>query len=45
MMRKLLSLLVALGFLLGAAGTVLADCGGTHTDTVTNPPAKPLPRV
>jgi hypothetical protein len=32
-MRKIVTLLLAFGLLLGVAGTALANCGATHADT------------
>jgi len=43
-MRKVLSLVFALGLLLGVAGTALAACGGSHTDASTPPTTQPLPQ-
>jgi hypothetical protein len=44
-MRRLVTLLLALGLLLGVAGSALADCGAGHTDTATpTTPGKPLPQ-
>ena len=43
-MRKLVSLVFALGLLLGIAGSALAECGGSHTDTATPAPTKPMPQ-
>jgi hypothetical protein len=43
-MRTFFALLVALTLVAGAAGTVLAECGGGHTDTVSNPPTQPHPQ-
>jgi hypothetical protein len=43
-MRKLLSLVLALGLLLGVAGTAMANCGAGHTEAGTNPPTQPLPQ-
>jgi len=44
-MRKLVTLLLALGLLLGVAGSSLADCGASHTDTVQpTTTEKPLPK-
>jgi len=43
-MRTLMSLLIALVLLLGAAGAALAECGAGHTDTAKPTPTKPLPQ-
>ena len=46
-MRKLASLLLALGLLIGVAGTAIANCGGDHADTTASSPttSQPLPRT
>jgi hypothetical protein len=46
-MRKLASLLLALGLLIGVAGTAIANCGGQHADTTATSPTttQPLPRT
>ncbi|MFB3817544.1 MAG: hypothetical protein ACE147_07765 [Candidatus Methylomirabilales bacterium] len=43
-MRRLLGVLAALALLFSLAGAALADCGAGHSDTVSNPPEKPLPQ-
>ena len=43
-MRRLVTLMLALGLLLGVAGSALAECGGSHTDTATPTTQKPLPQ-
>ena len=43
-MRRLVTLMLALGLLLGIAGSALAECGGSHTDTATPTTQKPLPQ-
>ncbi len=46
-MRKLASLLLALGLLVGVAGTAMAQCGGQHADSTASSPTttQPLPRT
>ena len=43
-MRTLMTPLIALALLLGAAGAALAECGAGHTDTAKPTPTKPLPQ-
>jgi len=43
-MRKLVTMLLALGLLLGVAGSALANCGAGHTDTAQPTTGKPLPQ-
>lgn len=43
-MRRVMAVLLALGLLLAVAGSALAECGGSHTDTATPAPQKPLPQ-
>jgi hypothetical protein len=43
-MRRLVTLMLALGLLLGVVGSTLAECGGSHTDTATPTTQKPLPQ-
>jgi hypothetical protein len=43
-MRALMSLVIALGLFLGAAGTASAECGGDHADTAKPTTSKPLPQ-
>jgi hypothetical protein len=38
-------MLLALGLLLGVAGSALANCGADHADTQTPPTQKPLPQT
>jgi hypothetical protein len=40
-MRKVITLLLALGLLLGASGSALANCGGDHADTATPSSGRP----
>lgn len=40
-MRKLVSLLLAFGLLLGVAGSALADCSPDHPTTTTPSPERP----
>ncbi len=42
-MRKLVPVLLALGLLLGAAGSAMANCGADHTGTAT--PSSKAPPV
>lgn len=43
-MRRLMTVLLALGLLLGVAGSALATCGASHGDTATPTTEKPLPQ-
>jgi hypothetical protein len=43
-MRTLLSLVLALGLLLGIAGAAMAECSGDHTDTARPTTSKPQPQ-
>ena len=43
-MRKLMTVLLALGLLMGVAGTALANCGATHADTSAPSTQMPLPQ-
>jgi hypothetical protein len=44
-MRKLVTLLLTVGLLLGLAGSVLAECGPSHAGTPTPTTEKPLPQT
>ena len=44
-MRKVVTVLLALGLLLGAAGSALANCGANHTDAAQPTTGKPLPQT
>ncbi len=44
-MRRVVTVLLALGLLLGAAGSALAQCGAGHTDTAQPTTGKPLPQT
>ncbi len=43
-MRRFVTVLLALGLLLGAAGNAVANCGASHADTATPTTEKPLPQ-
>jgi hypothetical protein len=43
-MRTLMSLVIALGLLLGIAGAALADCSADHPDTARPTTEKPQPQ-
>ncbi len=43
-MRRVVTVLFALGLLLGVAGSALAQCGASHTDTAQPSTEKPLPQ-
>jgi hypothetical protein len=40
-MRKIVTLLLAIGLLLGAAGSALANCGADHANTTAPPTERP----
>ena len=44
-MRKLFTLVLALGLLVGVAGSALANCGVDHANTGTSSPEKPKPQT
>ncbi len=44
-MRKLFTLVLALGLLLGVAGTALANCGVDHANTGTPSSERPQPQT
>ncbi len=44
-MRRLMSLLIALGLLLAVAGTALAECSADHPDTAKPTTTKPQPQT
>jgi hypothetical protein len=44
-MRKVVTVLLALGLLLGVAGSALANCGANHTDAAQPTTGKPLPQT
>lgn len=44
-MRRVVTVLFALGLLLGVAGSALAQCGASHSDTAQPTTGKPLPQT
>ena len=44
-MRKLITLLFVVGLLMGVAGSALANCGASHTNTATPSSEQPKPQT
>ena len=44
-MRRLVTLILALGLVLGVAGSALAECGASHADTAKPAPQQPQPQI
>ncbi len=44
-MRTLIALALALGLLVGVAGTALANCGADHADTSAPAPQRPPAQI
>ncbi len=44
-MRTLIALSLALGLLVGVAGTALANCGADHADTSAPAPQRPPAQI